>query len=67
VTVGRRHWCEKHRSSNSSVTVIEGTGKLEIGRKPISNPKPEILNWTPQNADVAAVQFKISDNLGFRI
>jgi hypothetical protein len=28
------------------VTVAEGVGNLEIGRKPISNPKSEILNWT---------------------
>src|SRR5437660_6138561 len=39
---------------------------FEIGRKPISNPKSEIANWTVSECDV---QFKISDfgfEMGFR-
>src|SRR5437660_12329406 len=39
---------------------------FEIGRKPISNPKSEIENWTVSECDV---QFKISDfgfEMGFR-
>src|SRR5262249_11854180 len=44
----------------------QGVGKFEIGRKPISNPKAEISNWTDWPL---VFQFKISDfgfEMGFR-
>jgi hypothetical protein len=47
------------------------TKNFEIGRKPISNPKSEISNWTaePCGSGALRVQFKISDfgfEMGFR-
>jgi hypothetical protein len=39
------------------VTVADGGGNFEIGRKPISNPKAEILNWTRQSNLI----FRLSD------